>query len=122
MLRKLLNGFLFGLGFAAAFAVAWTIYTMYIFPIMWSGKIAGIESEGHPGSEAAVVPGERRSNRNFSVFKNTACMTIPSGGGILAIAVLPASGSDRPERFSCGLRSHDYGQFVPERMRLRFRS
>jgi hypothetical protein len=94
MLKKLIEGVVFGAGFAFAFAAIWTAWSIgmaYFMPrIMESAIATAKEPEFKKPIEAQTVaptPGGAPERKEFSFFKHSAGrMTIPPGGGILAMS------------------------------------
>jgi len=112
MLKKFLDGVVFGCGFAFAFAAIWTIWTIgmaYFMPrIMESVVTTTKEPEFKKPVDAQFVdpvPGGAPEKRDFSFFKHSADrMKIPQGGGILAMSpVNTAKGSKRPSTYQLWL-------------------
>ena len=110
MLKKFLNGLVFGAGFTIAFVAIWTISLSYVVPTVFenatkkSPDLAG-------GTETTVVPIEKgqESVRSFKLHKGREEeWKIPVGGGILSIAVLEEdSGKSRPSTFQAWVTETD---------------
>lgn len=112
MLRKFLDGVVFGLGFAFAFAALWTAWTLgmsYFMPrIMESALTTTREPEFRKPVDAQIAtpaPGSEPGRKDFSFFKHSADrMKIPKGGGILAMSPMnTAKGSRRPSTYQLWL-------------------
>ncbi len=112
MLKKFLDGLIFGCGFAFALAAIWTIWTIgmaYFMPrIMESVATTTREPEFKKPVDAQIVdlvPGGEPEERDFSFFKHSADrMKIPPGGGILAMSPMnTAKGSKRPSTYQLWL-------------------
>jgi hypothetical protein len=112
MLKKFLDGVVFGCGFAFAFAAIWTIWTLgmsYFMPrIMESAVTTTKEPEFKKPVDAQIVsptPGGAPEHKDFSFFKHSADrMKIPQGGGILAMSPMnTVKGSKRPSTYQLWL-------------------
>jgi hypothetical protein len=112
MMKKFLDGLIFGCGFAFALAAIWTIWTIgmaYFMPrIMDSVTAATREPEFKKPVDAKIVdpvPGGAADERDFSFFKHSADrMKLPPGGGILAMSPMTtAKGSRRPSTYQLWL-------------------
>src|SRR4051812_21327927 len=103
MLRKFVEGLAFGAGFGIAFAVIWMGVSFGTFHVITSGGSPEKNPEFRTPKEAHILmptgalPTEERK---FSFFNHSSRMEIPVGGGILAMASLPApEGSKRPNTY-----------------------
>jgi hypothetical protein len=101
MLNKLFEGFLFGAGFAVAAAIVWTIHTLLVLPAIMTAKFQDFPARSIEGEPTEVVPADAVATpdeRKFELYKGERTrMEIPSGGGILSLAVIDAPKShDRP--------------------------
>jgi hypothetical protein len=112
MLKKFVEGLIFGGGFALALAAIWTIWSVgmaYFMPrIMESSVTTTKEPEFKKPVDAQVVdpvPGGASGKKDFSFFKHSKDrMKIPSGGGILAMSPMStAKGSKRPSTYQLWL-------------------
>lgn len=112
MLKKFLDGLIFGGGFALALAAIWTVWTIgmaFFMPrIMDSVTTSTKEPEFRKPADAQVVdpvPGGAPDKREFSFFKHSGSrMEIPEGGGILAMSPMStAQGSKRPSTYQLWL-------------------
>lgn len=111
MLRKLLDGALFGTGFAIAFMVVWIGATMYAMPWVMETRFSqpeGKEPEFRQPRQAQVAapkPGPAAENREFSFFKHgRSRMEIPQGGGVLSMSPMTtAKGAKRPSTYQLWL-------------------
>lgn len=94
MLRKFLDGMVFGAGFAFAFAAIWTVWSLgmsYFMPrIMESSMTTTREPEFRKPVDARIAspdPASATEKKEFSFFKHSpARMAIPEGGGILSMS------------------------------------
>lgn len=129
MLKKFLDGLLFGCGFAFAFAATWTMWTVgmaYFMPrIMESAATATKEPEFRKPVEAQLVDPVAvgaPEKSEFSFFKHSAeRMKIPPGGGILAMSPMnTAKGSKRPSTYQLWLTDAKLWQIrtVEERVEI----
>lgn len=111
MLKKILDGALFGLGFAVAVVAVWIVATMYVMPKLWESRYLTSETrepEFNKPTEAQLVtpkPGAAPDKREFSFFKHGGRrMEIPQGGGILAMSPMStAKGAKRPSTYQLWL-------------------
>ena len=115
MFRKFLHGLIFGAGFGVAFAAVWIISLSYILPEVMESKykepdfnnpkVAEVVQPKESKPTAPVEPGE------FSFFKRTDRMKIPSGGGILAMSPMPKEiGGQRPGTYQLWLTQSELWQ------------
>ncbi|SRR6266581_7033630 len=112
MLKKFLDGLVFGSGLALALAAIWTIWSIgmaYFMPrIMESVATTTKEPEFKNPVDAQVMdpaPGGTSEKKDFSFFKHSGQrMKIPSGGGILAMSPMnTAKGSKKPSTYQLWL-------------------
>ena len=111
MLKKLLDGALFGLGFAVAFMAIWIAATMFVMPWMWETKYQTQETrepEFRKPVEAQVAtpkPGTAVEKKEFSFFKHgRSRMEIPQGGGVLSMSPMTTTqGAKRPSTYQLWL-------------------
>jgi hypothetical protein len=112
MLKRLIDGAIFGSGFALAFVVIWTAWSIgaaYLMPrVMESAITTTKEPEfKKPIDAQALVPqsDSATERKEFSFFKNSAeRMKIPPGGGILAMSPMNTEkGSKRPSTYQLWL-------------------
>ena len=111
MLKKLLDGAMFGLGFAVAVMAVWIVATLYVMPRLWESRYSTSETrepEFNKPAEAQLVtpkPGAASDKREFSFFKHGGSrMEIPQGGGILAMSPMStAQGANRPSTYQLWL-------------------
>jgi hypothetical protein len=112
MLKRFLDGLVFGCGFALALAVMWTIWSIgmaYLMPrIMTSAATTTKEPEFKKPIDAQIVeaaPGGASDRHDFSFFKHSGeRMKIPPGGGILAMSPMTTGkGSKRPSTYQLWL-------------------
>ena len=108
MLKKLLEGLVFGAGFAFAFAVIWTIWSVgmtYLMPrVIESSLSTTKEPEFRKPVEAQVAtpsPGSVPEKQEFNFFKHSGVrMQIPEGGGILSMSPMTTpKGAKRPSTY-----------------------
>jgi hypothetical protein len=112
VVKKFLDGVVFGCGFAFALAAIWTIWSIgmaYFMPrIMESAVTTTKEPEFRNPVEAKIsdpAPGGAPENKDFSFFKHSGeRMKIPPGGGILAMSPMnTVKGSKRPSTYQLWL-------------------
>ncbi|HXI37206.1 MAG TPA: hypothetical protein VNH80_09860 [Burkholderiales bacterium] len=112
MLKKFLDGLLFGAGFAIAFAVVWMAWTFgasYFLPRMleWSSSTTREPEFKRPVDTqvARPVPATPAETKEYSFFKRSGeRMKIPEGGGILAMSPMTtAKGAKRPNTYQLWL-------------------
>ena len=112
MLKKFLDGLVFGCGFAIALAALWTIWSFgmaYFMPrILDSAITATNEPEFKNPVDAQIVdpaPGGAPENKDYSFFKHSAeRMKIPEGGGLLAMSPMnTGKGAKRPSTYQLWL-------------------
>jgi hypothetical protein len=111
MLRKILDGALFGVGFSLAFVVVWAVSMWYVIPRMWEAAPPNVESrepefrKPREAQVAAPKPGAAQDKREFSFFKHgRSRMEIPQGGGILSMSPMStAQGASRPSTYQLWL-------------------
>jgi hypothetical protein len=109
MLRKFLEGLVFGCGFAIACVVILTIGMSLVMPRMIASSTTSTrQPEFNNPTEARVVdpaPAGATQKRDFNFFKHSGRrMEIPRGGGILAMSPMNTpQGSKRPSTFQLWL-------------------
>lgn len=108
MLKKLLDGFVFGIGFAIAFVIIWAIAASLITAKMRTSLATHQPPFHHPKQAqiADVPPAGATGNRGFSFFKHTELEQekVPVGGGILSIStVTTPGGAKRPSTYQLWL-------------------
>lgn len=91
MLRKFVDGLIFGAGFAVAFVVVWSVSMAYVIPqVVESAATRTKEPKFENPTEAQLAekePGSVHQAREYSFFKNSEeRMKIPPEGGLLAMA------------------------------------
>jgi hypothetical protein len=107
MLRKILDGALFGVGFAVAAMVVWLISTMVVMPWMWESRHTTLvtrDPEFSKPVEAKIAgpkPGAAIERKEYSFFKHSKDrMQVPPGGGILAMSPMSTvQGSKHPSTY-----------------------
>jgi hypothetical protein len=109
MLRKFLEGIVFGTGFAIACVVIWSMSMFYAIPrvmesVTTQAKVPEFEN---PIDARIAVPDASgaKIGPDFSFFKRSEeRMKIPQGGGILAMAPMStAAGAKRPSTYQLWL-------------------
>jgi hypothetical protein len=109
VLRRFLDGLIFGTGLAIAFVVVWSISMAYVIPrVMESATTHSTAPKFENPTDAQVAapdPSVAKSTRDFSFFKHSEeRMKIPQGGGILAMALTStAAGAKRPSTYQLWL-------------------
>jgi hypothetical protein len=112
MLKKLLDGLLWGCGFAFALAAIWTLWTIgmaYVMPRVMDSVVTSTKKpEFKNPVDAQIadpVAGGAAEEKDFSFFKHSAeRMKIPAGGGILAMSPMTTpKGSRRPSTYQLWL-------------------
>lgn len=104
MLKKFIDGIIFGLGFAVAFVIIGSLGLAYVVPRMLESTVTKTKEPKFANpTEARVIQAtpnvaEPDKKEEFSFFKNSGeRMNIPAGGGILAMAPVDTpAGSTRP--------------------------
>jgi hypothetical protein len=107
MLKKILDGLLFGFGFAVAFVVVWAVSMWFVVPRLWESSPANLETREPEFKKPAEVqiaapkPGVELEKREFNFFKNAKSrMQVPAGGGILAMSPMSTpKGAKRPSTY-----------------------
>ncbi len=109
MLKKFLEGLVFGSGFALAFILIWAIGMSFVMPrLVTSFTTETRQPEFKNPKEAEVAeprPSMAPETKEFSFFKNSGeRMKIPPGGGILSMSpVTTTKGSKRPSTYQLWL-------------------
>lgn len=107
MLRKILDGALFGVGFAVAAIVVWLVSTMVVMPWLWESGYPNLvtrDPEFSKPVEARIAgpkPGATIERKEYSFFKHSKDrMQVPPGGGILAMSPMTTvQGAMRPNTY-----------------------
>ena len=109
MLRKFLDGLVFGAGLAIAFVAVWSISMYFVIPRLMASvttetKVPKFENPSD-AQVAAPDPRAAKSDREFSFFKHSENrMKIPHGGGVLAMAPMSTpAGAKRPSTYQLWL-------------------
>jgi hypothetical protein len=109
VLRKFLDGLVFGAGLTIAFVSIWTLSMYFVIPRVMEPfttetKVPKFENPTD-AKVAAPDPGAAKSDRDFSFFKPAENrMKIPQGGGILAMAPISTpAGEKRPRTYQLWL-------------------
>jgi hypothetical protein len=111
VLKKLLDGALFGTGFAIAFMAIWLVATVFIVPWAFESRYPAQETkepefrQPRQAQVAAPKPGPAVENKEFSFFKHSKDrMKIPEGGGIISMSPMTtAKGASRPSTYQLWL-------------------
>ncbi len=110
MLKRFLDGLVFGAGFAIAFVAIWALAMSFVIPSMMESvaTTATKQPEFNNPKEAQVAdpaPAGTPGREDFSFFKHSGeRMKIPPGGGILAMSPMTtAQGSKRPSTYQLWL-------------------
>jgi hypothetical protein len=108
MLKRFINGLVFGSGFAIAFVLVGAIAMNYVLPRLVTSAITETKQpEFKNPKEAEVVKPDSKlppETKDFSFFNSGGRMEIPSGGGILSMSpVSTAKGSKRPSTYQLWL-------------------
>jgi hypothetical protein len=109
VLKKFLEGLIFGTGLAIAFVVVWSISMAFVIPrIMESATTHSTAPKFENPTDAQVAapdPTVAGSTRDFSLFKHSGeRMKIPQGGGVLAMALTTTTpGAKRPSTYQLWL-------------------
>ena len=109
MLKKFLDGLVFGSGFAIAFVVVGAIGISFVMPRVFSSLTPETKqpefANPREAKEAEPNAGIAPENKEFNFFKNSSArMTIPSGGGILSMSpVTTPKGSKRSRSYQLWL-------------------
>jgi len=102
MLKKFVQGLVFGTGTAVAFVAVWLVAMSYVIPPALE-KLTKKSPDMDDGTEATVIPVDpvQSKSRKYSLHKGRVIeRKIPSGGGMLSIAVLDDDGEqERPSTF-----------------------
>ena len=100
MLKKFLDGLIFGAGFGIAFVAVWIVSMSYIFPTVMESKLK--EPKFDAPKTAQIAPPQEKvetTTREYSFFKRSGGgMQIPDGGGILAMAKLSTEAGTKRQR------------------------
>lgn len=115
MLRKFVQGLMFGAGFGVAFAAVWIVSFSYILPEVIdfgykepefsNPRVAEVVTTKDSKLPAPAKPTEYR------FFKHHERMKIPAGGGILAMSPMPQkAGEHRPATYQLWLTSSELWQ------------
>ncbi len=113
MLKKFMQGLLFGAGFSIAAWVSWYIGVVHVVPHIIEAALE--EPEFTEPHLAKITQPEQRnpvSTREFHFFKDAGNrMQIPDGGGILSMSPMAtASGSNRPSTYQLWLTHSELWQ------------
>ena len=96
MLKKFLDGLIFGTGFAIAFVIVCAIGLYFVMPSILTSATVETRQPTFDNPKEAVVaepqPGMSPENKAFSFFKDSGeRMKIPVGGGILSMSSIATS-------------------------------
>lgn len=108
MLKKFLEGIVFGLGLAISFVVVWAIGIYFVLPNILTSYTAQTKEPKFDNPSEAVVketePKIESEQKEFNLFKSRPQMAIPAGGGILSVSpTTTAKGSKRPSTYQLWL-------------------
>jgi hypothetical protein len=110
MLKRFLDGLVFGAGFAIALFAIWLIGMTSIAPRMMESMTTRTKQPefNHPTEAKVAAPDPAAAasdKRDFSLFKDSGeRMKIPPGGGLLAVSpIATAQGSKRPSTYQLWL-------------------
>lgn len=109
MLKRFIDGLLFGSGFAIAFVAIWTIAMSFVIPRMMDSVTTTTKQPEFKNPKEAQIadpaPASAPESREFSFFKHSGeRMKIPQGGGILSMSPMEtARGSKRPSTYQLWL-------------------
>ena len=116
MLKRFLDGLIFGTGLAVAFVTINAIGWYLIIPRMLSSATVETRQPKFDNPKEAVVaepqPGITPDNREFSFYKDGGeRMKVPAGGGILAMSpVTTIKGANRPSTYQLWLTENKLWQ------------
>ena len=108
MLKRFLDGLVFGTGIAISLVAVWSLSMYFVIPrlitpIATETKVPKFDSPTN-AQVAEPDPSLSGSAREFSFFKSESKMQIPQVGGILAIAPMRTSpGATRPSTYQLWL-------------------
>jgi len=109
MLKRFLDGLVFGSGLAIAFVAIWTLAMWFVIPSMLESVATTSKQPEFTNPQAARIaepaPSSTSERKDFSFFKHSGeRMKIPPGGGILAMSPMTtAKGSKRPSTYQLWL-------------------
>ncbi|THF62226.1 hypothetical protein [Pseudothauera rhizosphaerae] len=101
MLKKLLEGFVFGAGFAVALVLVWAITVAVVMPHLVTSLTMETTPPRVESPKEAQVVERSAETREFSFFRSAGeRMKIPPGGGILSMSsIATASDAMRPDTY-----------------------
>ena len=108
MLKRFLNGIVFGSGFAIAFVLVGAVAMNYVLPRLITSAITETKQPDFKNpKEAEFIQSPSKSSpeaKDFSFFNAGGRMEIPNGGGILSMSpVSTEKGSKRPSTYQLWL-------------------
>ena len=108
MLKKFFEGIVFGLGLTISFVLVYFIVVPIALPHFFPLYATHTKEPRFENPSEAVVKGANpeleSEQKEFSLFKSRSQMTIPAGGGILAVSpTTTAKGSKRPSTYQLWL-------------------
>jgi len=116
MLKRFLDGLIFGTGLAIAFVMVTAIGWYLALPKILSSTTVETRQPTFDNPKEAVVaepqPGLTLDSREFSFYKDSgARMQVPAGGGILSMSpVTTAKGAKRPSTYQLWLTENKLWQ------------
>jgi hypothetical protein len=115
MIRKFLEGLVFGGGFGISFIAIWYIAAYIVTTLMISSEVNISSDELAEITETTTAnvireQPESRKHRDYSFFKSTSIpMDIPNNGGILSMAKLPTQPeAKRPSTVQLWLTKNEF--------------
>lgn len=116
MLKRFLDGLIFGTGLAIAFVIVTTVGWYLVIPKILSSATVETKQPTFDNPKEAVVaepqPELTLDNRKFSFYKDSgARMQVPADGGILSMSpVTTAKGAKRPSTYQLWLTENKLWQ------------
>ncbi len=112
MFKKFLQGLIFGSGFGIAFVTILIIGIYYIAPTIFRNEFKELEFTNPKEADGVTLQEDQvLKKRNYRFFKGKSTMEIPSGGGILAMTVLPTDKeAERPRTYQIWLTESELWQ------------
>jgi hypothetical protein len=108
MLKRFLDGLVFGSGFAIALVVVWIVSTFVVMPQVASSIMTQPReprfTRPHDATVVQSAPPVAEQRNDFSFFKSSERMRLPAGGGILAMVPTDTKpGAKRPNTYQLWL-------------------
>lgn len=116
MLKRFIDGLVFGTGLAIAFVMINAIGWYLVLPKILSSATVETRQPTFDNPKEAVVaepqPGITPDNREFNFYKNSGeRMKVPAGGGILSMSpVTTSKGANRPSTYQLWLTENKLWQ------------